>query len=1461
MRNILIVTLLMVLSACTKNPTPNVVDRQLSVVSSGSGDFGVVEYGKNPIKSFVFKNTGAESVSGLAVLTGSGFEIALQLGCENLAPGKNCLVKVIFNSLNKESGDYNSILQVGDATVNLSARIESIPSTVYSFSVDNQLIEPEGLQLGPLTGKNIKLMTVKVKNVSPKTGKISSLSLSNDKFRIIGNGCANIKLKPSQSCIAKVVVQGDNTNDPNFATELTFDEQSRPATLPKVQQVLSGQMIALNDSITLGEFFEEGTNKIQLLKIENQGNGVGSVDSSAIVLPPGYTLGTNNCLNVKPGSSCVIRLVYSSTDLAKGSHTDTITIGDSDVDLTVNQVTNPNDLQSLNLTVTENIPVGACAPVTIALKDSEDLDYVSAQPIAINTSSTLYSDSNCTLVDNLAILPFESGKNLFIKNSLAGPRGLLVSIKNKTEEKPLYFYNPLTLSTNKANIVVGQQAQITVNGGRGPFSVETLSGGGTLTIGGVYTSDSVGVANFKVTDTVLGHSATVSVNVVDVLSANLISFEKVVNQTQALQGQKGLDPYVYSKVSGVGSIDAATGLYSADSMAGVVQLKITDALSQEVLVNGQVYSAMQVSPLSKSIVSTSSHQILPSGGKLPYAFSKLSGDGSVNSVTGIYSSPGATSAQIKVTDALGQEQLVTIQVVLPLSANIVSFEKIVNQTQLVQGQNGLPPYAFSKISGVGSIDASTGVYSSGNISGAVQLKVTDALNQEVVVNGQVYGLLNISPLNSNIVLSQSQIFSATGGKPPYVFAKVSGVGEVNSQTGSFSSLTVGSAQIKVIDALGQESTTNVTVNSNITLTSGTCSTSIPEQVDCQVNSSGGVGSRTYSVDKGFINSTTGVFYGQCESNLGQSTVTVTDSMGNSANLSLSYPCVHKTCSQLRAQGKGLVSANYWLDPDGIFKGGTTSPFNVYCDFRANGTFALMAEKKAADGFYFPASTVHQGQILGFYNLNPSVNGSFSIDLKNYASIPSAVIRLEDGLYNYVMSWDGQSNFKYVSSANLPNNPPGKIWTLNSTGFQAPAVGTSLLYASRPLGSLIEDQCGMSERNGTNPHAGISEFYFLSLNPASGWSPVGSQNWCPYGLGAHGDYQYNGISWLGGNITAAGTAMKVYYQDAYFHHPISCADALQKGILNDGGQSGSGVYTIDPDGYLLGSAPYQVICDMTARTESTLIASGGSTQDYTVNGVSYRSHTFPTGTSSLVISQATAAANIDALIVAGGGGGGSSGAPYAGGGGAGGMIVTSVTPSAGTYSMVVGAGGPAQNNGLNSSAFGQIAIGGGAGASAVGGTGGSGGSGGGGAHSNGAPGNGTLNQGYAGGWASNNGTHADTGSGGGGGAGGRGSDLNSGQARNSGGQGGPGLENSFRTGSPLWYAAGGCGAGRYYCTPTNGIGGASFGFIPAPPYTTPGPQPLTAGAAGTGSGGGGGRGTAGAAGGSGTIVIRYKLKTF
>jgi hypothetical protein len=261
------------------------------------------------------------------------------------------------------------------------------------------------------------------------------------------------------------------------------------------------------------------------------------------------------------------------------------------------------------------------------------------------------------------------------------------------------------------------------------------------------------------------------------------------------------------------------------------------------------------------------------------------------------------------------------------------------------------------------------------------------------------------------------------------------------------------------------------------------------------------------------------------------------------------------------------------------------------------------------------------------------------------------------------------------------------------------------------------------------------------------------------------------------------------------------------------------------------------------------ATGGTIVDTEIGGVPYRIHLFTnTGNSTFTV---TKSGEVEYLIVAGGGG---AGADNAGGGGGGGVLTGSTLLSATSYSIVVGAGGnPSgtsntnqQTNGINSSAFGLTAIGGGQGANGQGGSrnpfvGGSGGGGDGEVGRSGAAG--TPGQGFAGG---NGGGGSG---GGGGGAGGPGENGTS----SKGGNGGNGIL-LYIDGTSRSYGSGG-GAGGNNATLGGTAGSYSGGGIGNGSSSGAG----VSAAANTGGGAGAScnTGNTSGAGGSGIVVIRYR----
>jgi hypothetical protein len=160
-------------------------------------------------------------------------------------------------------------------------------------------------------------------------------------------------------------------------------------------------------------------------------------------------------------------------------------------------------------------------------------------------------------------------------------------------------------------------------------------------------------------------------------------------------------------------------------------------------------------------------------------------------------------------------------------------------------------------------------------------------------------------------------------------------------------------------------------------------------------------------------------------------------------------------------------------------------------------------------------------------------------------------------------------------------------------------------------------------------------------------------------------------------------------------------AAGAGVANTGSGGGGGAHPSDQAGANGGSGIVIVRYPTTAAAAPVATAAtGGVITTEVIGDITYRTHSFTsTGTSTFTVTNAGNLGPAEVLIVAGGG---SGGVDCGGGGGGGGVIQTSLNLSATSYSIVVGAGGPARpgpsddgpgSGGANSSAFGLTALGG------------------------------------------------------------------------------------------------------------------------------------------------------------------------
>lgn len=298
------------------------------------------------------------------------------------------------------------------------------------------------------------------------------------------------------------------------------------------------------------------------------------------------------------------------------------------------------------------------------------------------------------------------------------------------KELPNININLLSITPANTFLEVNQTKQFYATGGKEPYSFYLSSGSGSVSESGFYTAPSFQTNTvIKVIDADLKEAfATIVVNVQISMTPNSVVIGSNASTTFTASG--GIPPYVYSIVSGSGTLGSSTGIYSSVAVPpGTVIIKATDSLGNAAFSAVTINPALIISPAVSSIGKGETVQLSVSGGTLPYFFSNISGPGtgSVNSFTGLYTAPNSVAtAFIRVTDNAGN----TVDGII----NVVNKPQISPEENKVAALNdlqfsafeGTPPYTFSILSGGGTINSGTGLYTAPAASGSVNVRVVDA---------------------------------------------------------------------------------------------------------------------------------------------------------------------------------------------------------------------------------------------------------------------------------------------------------------------------------------------------------------------------------------------------------------------------------------------------------------------------------------------------------------------------------------------------------------------------------------------------------------------------------------------------------------------------------------------------------------------------------------------------------------
>ncbi len=316
---------------------------------------------------------------------------------------------------------------------------------------------------------------------------------------------------------------------------------------------------------------------------------------------------------------------------------------------------------------------------------------------------------------------------------------------------PIYEYwdsivlNELEISPSFIALQEGQKATFSVLGGKVPYSFE-LSGDGS------YTPLAGNKVEYEAPALAISPEAWLSVrDIYDATSIARVMVEASISQLAIAPGSAallpnetitftfsgGIPPYSFSRIAGDGMVvlpTVTTGQYLAPAFNTVAIVRLEDSSGQSIDITIYVQAGtpqLIIDPVSAELVEGASITFTAMGGVPPYVFS-VSGLGSINPGTGVYTSATQGEVTVTVTDASSTTAVANVIVVpataIPLVIIPRSIDIKMGASFQFGAEGGDGPYSYEMVSSYGgTIDSLSGFYTAPDTrQGVEQLRVIDA---------------------------------------------------------------------------------------------------------------------------------------------------------------------------------------------------------------------------------------------------------------------------------------------------------------------------------------------------------------------------------------------------------------------------------------------------------------------------------------------------------------------------------------------------------------------------------------------------------------------------------------------------------------------------------------------------------------------------------------------------------------